>query len=524
MIASALCLTLCSALNAQVSSSSSSTQPSSITGQVVNANTSQPISRALVRLGSQAILTGPDGHFEFYIDAGSSNTIQVVKPGYYDGVDLNRSGKLIDSSAASVPVTVYLYPETLLTGTVRSPDGDPLQAISIQAMRRIDDETGRRWMTVGHTSSNSDGEFRMALPPGDYLVETNYAPDLPSLHQAALPVIFPAPGAGGDPGSQSTMHLESGSERSLDLRPPLHKSYGVHLRFEGTSRDGYPSLEAHMSNGLGFSPQMKPTNTPGEMIATLPSGSYLITASTANRENRSYGQTRVTVTDQDVQGVVMQMTKGLSETVELAVDASSSTSDNVAPNIRQLGMYFMPNDHSVAMNGMMSQNVYPTVHGNDPPSFDLLPGSYRLRSATGAQWFVLSATVNGTDLLSQDLDVDSAGTTSPIQVVISNRGAQAQGAIRIADHPGRAWVYLLAETPSATPVIALQSGQDGSFTHANLPPGNYRAISFESHFLHDLSDPAALGKFATYQKSFSVAAGETANLALDAVPASELKP
>ena len=152
-------------------------ESTSIHGVVLNAGNNRPVARALVHVEGRSVLTGYDGRFEFAGLSGTTTTVRVTKPGFYEGLDPYQTASKSVAVGTPDQVEVRLYPEALLTGTMTATNGDPLAQVQVQALRRIDDESGGRWTMAGQTSTNGDGQFRLPLPGGDYVVETQYMPE-----------------------------------------------------------------------------------------------------------------------------------------------------------------------------------------------------------------------------------------------------------------------------------------------------------------------------------------------------------
>lgn len=516
-----------------------SEQSASIHGVVLNANTNQPVARALVQVGRQAILTGHDGKFDFANLAATSVAIKATKPGFYDGLDPYRATTTLAQVGSPGEIELRLYPEALVTGTLTAANGDPLPQIVVQALLRIDNESGSRWMLGGQTITKDDGQFRLPLPGGEYVIETLFSQERTGARHAVLPVISPASGSNVGPGGEpATMHLMSGSEQHLELHPPTRPTHTVHIQVDGIPPSPFagrntPQIQAHLANGLVFSPVARPTDRSGEIVVDLPVGSYVVSASITGREEAaSYGETKVTVADADISGIAIHLQQATEMTVEAAVDpAANSPAQNQGENSleRQVGVYLQKTDTGANLG---SENISPTRHDGGPLSFSLLPGRYRLRTSSYSPWFIESATAGGTDLLTNDLVVDGGSSSLPLRLVVSNQTATVKGTVkRVADEtaklaaaPFMGYVYLIAEAPSASPVIGTQTGQDGTFSRALLPPGSYRVLASEARLYFDPANPAVQRRFAPYMKTIAVAAGETGSVDLNAVPPSEWKP
>lgn len=521
-IGSGCCLlaaqTYTGSLPAQPTSGSSSTTATvqTVLGQVVSATTGLPVFRALVRLNDRAVLTDHEGKFEFpQFGPASTNTLHVTKPGFYSSADSTQSGDLsLRADQLAEPIELRLYPEALLTGTVSRPDGTPLPHISVSARRSIYDERSHRWRLVGQTQTDTHGNFRLTVPPGDYRLQTGYNPHNGNVSEAVLPLSVPS---GGESSTSDFIRLASGSQENFDLHAVLSRTYSVAIQIDSGTERGFPMITARSSNGLAF-----PVNgfgrpaAPGEMRIELPSGTYTLSASQNFQDTTRYGEATVSVTDHDVSGVVLHLAQVSPIPVELAVD-SDSTSDKTPPSVQQLGLMLESTQTEGAMLGLMTVRDLGTV-------FHALPGTYHLQAhATGA-WYVKSASYGTTDLLDKDLTISAGAGGDTIRVTVSDQTGSLQGTTSLNGALSPCWVYLMPTGPSATMVYSARSGSDGSFNFANLPPGSYRAISFEQRHSANYRDPKAFDSYATYLGSVTISTGAKASLDLNAVPLKEIAP
>jgi hypothetical protein len=500
-------------------------QSSEIRGIVVNAATNQPLARALVQVDRQSVLTGHDGRFAF---AGIDQPFviaRVRKPGFYGNEDASQTATAMVPVGSGDEVTIRLTPEALITGTLYTPSseggGEGLPRIFVQALRLQQDEYGTQWTPQGQTFSNEDGGFRLAVPPGDYIVETQYATERNSGHPGGREVILPLlAGGGGAGGSPVPMHVAAGTETRLDLRPIVRTAHAVHIKLGNQVDGGRPQLQARMSNGMSFSLLARPTEGSDEMVVMLPRGTFTLVGQQTTDGASRYGETRVTVADHDVEGVVLNLTSTPQIAVEVAVDPAI-TSDN-PPAVQQLGLSFYRTD---AVPSAMNQSVYLGFHRGEAAAMaTLTPGRYRLHAQGGGPWFVESATLGGTDLLTQDLVVEAGSSAEPLRLVVSNQTGTLRATAKLGGTPGTCWVYLIATSSTAAPVLSAMTGPDGSLTRGFVPPGSYRVLASERRLSGRLTDSAVQAKFASYIQTVTVAAGDTVSVDLSAIPASEMKP
>jgi hypothetical protein len=499
----------------------------SISGRVVNAVTGQPIARALVQAsGIQAVLTDSEGKFELNkVPANLSAVyLQTTKPGFNSGPRSNygNAGQQVSLDRMDGPLELRLYPEALLTGTVTAPSGDPLPMINVVAMRRFF-EFGRSWSSVGLTVTDSHGNFRLPLTPGDYVIQIPYAAKPQGMTEALLPLRFPAEGSTIQ---SSVLHLGSGTEEHLDLHPETRPTHTVRLRIESATEHAYPQIEARTGNGGSMDLiSLASPETPGEFRVELPSGSYTLTASINGPNGQEHAETAVTVADHDVSGVLLRFTPLSVVPVELVVDAASTDSahsDTAIPDVPQLGL-MLENSDPGTLGGL--QVFTASSERGQPPAFRLPPGTYQLR---GQQlfnhWYVRSISRGTTNLLIQPLVLGPGGSSEPIQVVASNQTSGLKVSLKLNGRPVSGQVCLISTSPSATPLLKAPTTPDGTLNWPYLPPGSYLAVGFESGSNVDLLDPEAQAIFSSHTKSVTLTPGEALNLDLDAVPESELQP
>jgi len=487
----------------------------SVSGQVVNAVTGMPIPRALVRLNERAMLTDHEGKFLFDQYTGSGSNLEVTKPGFYASIDPSEGqGIFLQSTQLNSPIKVQLYPEALLTGTVTAPDGEPLPHIPVTARRSIFDEIGRRSIPADQGQTDSHGNFRLPVPQGDYRLETNYTPRPNNSSQAVLPVSIPADSKSN---TSNKIHVRSGEEQHFDLHPAISRAYTVTMRIEAGLGRGFPGFTARSSTGNMIPVGFQPGPSQGEGKLQLPSGTYTLTATMFTSDGGVRGETTVTVPDHDVSGVVVRLAPNPSIPVELLVD-SNSTSDKSPPLAQQLGLtlqsaQFDPDRDSGMVVGIGIRNSVPT--------FNVMPGIYRLQARNAGQWYVKSASYGGSDLLQQELTATSGASGTPIRVTVSNQTGELQGAVSLNGTPAACWIYLIPTAPGAMPFIAQRSNSNGTYNIPYLPPGTYQAIAFEHRHSTDYRDPETLAAFMTSVRSVTVNPGEKSTLNLEAVDAAE---
>ncbi|QNI35464.1 carboxypeptidase-like regulatory domain-containing protein [Edaphobacter albus] len=514
---------ICPVAAMQMGSGAALTSPSSgpitVSGVVVNATNGIPISRALVRINDRAMLTDHLGRFEFtQFTPPSSAVLEVQKPGYYFGQETGSSMPLRADQMAQ-PVVARLYPEALITGTLTTQDGTPLPQIFVSALRRSYNDSGSQWLPVKNSMTNSHGEFRLAVPPGDYRITSTPFARLRGNSQMALPISYPSPGVSE---TADSLHMSSGTEQRLELHATVSPSHTVKVMLDTSPERGFPMLLARSSNGAVFPVNVTRGGGPEGMQIGLPSGTFTLLATLNRRDGVEYGEATVTVGEDNNSEVALHLAPVAPIPIQVVVDGDT-TSDKTPPGPQQLGLWMENVQRAAYPTG--STFSMPVMNGNQGAVFRLTPGTYRFNARNSGSWYVKSITCGTSNLLQQDLTVSAGGAGSvPIIVTVSNQTGGLQGLVRQKGSPVSGWVYAVPSGQSAVPVYSIHSGTDGSFNLSSLPPGSYDVVAFESRHSADYRAPNALAQFNTYVRQVTITSGNKAMLDLESVPDTELHP
>lgn len=501
--------------NGAGTSASTSSRPMILSGVVVNATNGTPVPRALVRINDRAMLTDHEGRFAFDQFSPSGNgVLEVRKPGYYFSSEFGATTTTLRTDQMVSPVTVRLYPEALMTGTVTSADGVPLPRVFVSAVRSTYSEAGHQWFPVAHSMTNSRGEFRLPVAAGDYRLKTNFSPRVGGSSNSVMPLTMPSL---ADP----PLHITSGSEQRFELHPAVSRTYSVGLRVESAQDRGFPSVLARLSDGSLFpvSVMRGEGAATDEMQLALPNGFFTLIANQPRGEEMMYGEANVTVADEDIHGVVLKMSPVAAIPVQIAIDPAS-TSDKVLPTPQQLGLML----ENTKVPGIGTYTYFVMSRQGQEATIRPTPGVYRFGSHMRGQWFVKSATYGTTDLLRENMTVTWGAASSPIFVTVSNQTGALRGGTRISGVTASVWLEVIPDFPNAVPYYPGRSDSNGSFNFPSLPPGSYRVICFESMHSANYGDAKTLAPYSTYVRNVTITAGNTSAVDLDAVPDAEIRP
>ena len=484
---------------AAAQASTASTVPARVSGHVFNGMSEAPISRALVQLGSHAVLTDEQGQFSFDSPEQPVESIRVTKPGFFSGPEQNEGagsssdGRVLDPHA----VVLDLWPEAILTGRVLGPDGEPLRHISIQAHRGVFDEQGHRMQIAGQSQTDSHGQFRIPVASGDFRVTSQFSPRGPERDKAVMPVTYPP----STEGSMSPLlHVEPGEEQQIELHPQVSRTYVATIPVEGGDEGPPPRIMVRTSSGLTFSPGSLRSGDPGLIRLNVPPGSYTLQATRFSRESVQYGESSLTVPDHDVTGPSLHLAALPSIPVDLVTETSTAAPGSrvptATPNLMQFNLVLEPSDAEPAPPFQFG--IRPTQQREGAVSFAAPVGTYRLSGSSTSGWYIQSATSRGTDLLREGLTVPPSGTPSPITLVASNQTGSLQGTVKLAGASAACWIYLIAAAPALSRVTIRRSDAFGVFHVTDLAPGTYHVLAFPFRHSEDLESSAVLNLYATH--------------------------
>jgi Carboxypeptidase regulatory-like domain len=396
--------TICSG---QVSASESNSQ--TVSGQVVNSVTGEPIARARVQVNAQqATLTDHDGHFEFDNVSDEPAYAFASKPGYY------AEDKAVPAQGQSN--TLQLIPEAVLFGTITDQNGQPIQDLHVQlTMLRVENGL-RRWRQVQATATNVEGQFRFAeLQAGQYSLATGFhiegLLEAPS-SIAFMPVSFPP--LTGD-GIRGALTLMPGEQVEANASPAMEKLYSVTGVVHGMA-----------GQGAGFGVETKggePVDSPvnmypdGAFRLRLPTGSYRLRVHSAvEREQRLEGTREISVSEAPLQGISVTLEPPVMLPIEAEYQAVTTASQN-APSSPPpyLNASLQDEDPRRPGHAFPAQPLKPPGRGQalepgDPIVFrDVEPGRYMLQAQPQPPWYMASASCGNLDLTRDPL-VIGAGT------------------------------------------------------------------------------------------------------------------
>jgi len=539
-------------------------QPTSIKGTVLNSITHAPIARALVFSPDNrlAALTDGEGNFSFSLPKPDSNGVLVFngspsglmarKPGFLNDPNDHRQ---TETSGSELTITIPLMPEALIKGRAVSPDSDPTPGITVQLYSRQVQDGMPRWVQMGSTRANYNGEFRFAeLLPGNYKLMSNESMDndpaitVPGGQQFGFPPVY-YPGV-ADFASAGTIQLTAGQTVQVDLPLTRQPYYPVRIPVTSPQPNAFNitvSVQGHRgpSYSLGYNEQNQ------RIEGLLPKGNYLVEAEFYGQNSVS-GSAHLAVAGAPAEGSILNPIPNSSIAVHVTEEFTSTTlEESSATFSRDGGNSFSVHGpraylqiNAEPADDFERQGAWlrpPTGPSDEAIVLDnLRPGRYwlRLHSSRG---YVASASMGGVDVLHQPLVV-SPGSSTSIEVTVRDDMAELEGKVagitpptvgnstmfqgiqqlvREARHTP-AWVYCIPLPDSSGQFQQLPVSPDGTIDTSQMVPGAYRVMAFADQQPNlPYRDAVAMRAYESKGQVVHLPAGQKTSVQLQLIPSIE---
>jgi len=520
-----------------------------VSGRVIGPN-GRVIAGAIVRLVRAS--AGPAGTRVSASDARGEYQFTEVRAGSYR-VSASRNGFITadhGQQQSGQPGTVITLRDrqrldrvdvalprgAIITGTVSDAQGEPIEGLGMHVWR-LQTRGGRHVAEsvsgVPNRRTDDRGRYRIsALPPGTYYVvaaedpyspsspgiiydlpgvRRSYYPGVPTLSQASVVRVDVGVDA---PGADMTF-LPADSFRvtgiALDARDqPVRSPIALAV----SERSGNVLMPAQV---------VSPASNGAFEFAYVPPGDYVLQAAVRPAE---FALARIVVSGADVGPVRIQTSATAAVTGRIVLKGEPGT---LLPESFLVAPVHADADYKAASNLRLT----PTVRFNPDWSFEArgLLGPLRFTSPSPPRgWWLESVTIGGTNAADEpvqfattddsraDVDIVFADTAAEISGrVVDTRGEPLAAYVAVAIPVDRdRWYsgsrYLRTASPS----------QEGRFTLASLPPGEYFLAAVDALSEGALQDFEVLATLGTLGRRVKVSGSErlVTDLSLVRLPAS----
>jgi protocatechuate 3,4-dioxygenase beta subunit len=467
--------------------------------------------------------TDDKGHFEFADLQPGTYYVHASHVGMVMKGARAREGMLV-TLVAGKPQTLNLVmqPGAVITGRVLNEDGEPMQHVSVGAMRYIYTIYGRHLSSTGNTVETDDkGEYRLfGLQPGSYLIAADarrggfgddtggaisalsgagpakpnstvyvatYYPNETSPEQATSVVVKPGDEAQANLSlSRVPAHNISGTISGLPAAKASEKEEEGY-RFVMAIREGAPSPMGMALIGKDSS---------SFKISSVPSGKYKIVATQAGTESGSYGYKEVTVDSSDVTGLVISVSSAASSHITGMVRTEGEAKLDYSKLLVVLAPQAAANEQADEDTAgeyayaFRDGGGYAEIKKDGSFKIDLAPSprSYQaVLTARGSgfeDWFTSKVLIGGKEVLDSGFKAAEV-QRGAMEIIISNKGATLEGNASDAQQKpfSNAEVIAIPSDPKLRKRFDLlhttTADTQGHFKFRGVRPGEYVVFALE---------------------------------------------
>jgi hypothetical protein len=508
-----------------------SQQNRTVSGQVVNSVTGQPIAGALVQIGGEhAMLTDHEGQFEFHDLAGAHWGAAATKPGY---LSLSGLPAFVDLSIPAHEVqgaiTLKLVPEAIIFGKALDPSSQPLQGLHVQ-LKRMEVRDGlRRWQEVQSTTTSVEGEFRFfELEAGKYSLSTSFQIDGQQDQASAVafsPVVYPPLNSTSSSGNEG-LSITAGEHVEANLNPPSQTLHPVTGHIEGPAVQGVV-FEAESGNGEIIRPVVRFTRLSGNFRLLLPSGSYHLKVRAFFQGERLFAAREISLGEAPLKNISITPAPLATVPVEIEYQAGGASSPETQPPppyVANIGLE--ETGPSTLGSTFYPQPPQPSNSPGDSLAIGgLEPGEYRLVARPPPPWYLASAVCGALDLRREPMTIAGGAAGCTIHAVLHNDSATLNWTVNTKSQGSsgkQIFVYALALDnfiQSMNMASAQEQGsgdvQEGSLE--GLAPGRYLVMALDHAEELPYREPDLMQRYLSEGKEVTLAAKAKSEVQLDVV-------
>jgi len=495
----------------------------SIEGQVMNAQTGDPVKKARVRLFSD---DGRNNNYSANTDAGGHYVVQEIDPGSYNllaerngfiqawygtrGANRNPRPLTLSSAQRVRDVNFRLTPHGVITGRVLDEDGEPVEYVQVMVKRSV---RGRRQLGPEfHGQTDDLGEYRIfGLEPGRYYLSAAYrrqnimAEDRTpgaAADEDYAPTYYPGT---SDPAGAVALNIAAGAQlRGMDLT--LMKKRTMRIRGKVIKPAGdrlsvmitlLPADKGAMSYYAAATTQVRNADGAFELRGVVP-GSYLLIAQSANEDKFYMAQHHLDVGNNNIDNVSLTLAAGLDLKGTVRVDGPGDTPlGNLQVSLAPQGM---------VRKGMQAARV------SDDGSFTLsnVPPTLYTVYVNGAPetFYIKSIHMGDAEALEAGLDLTS-GAAGVLEIVLSPNGGQVDGTVTDSkQQPASQVAVVLAPEGRRREQTSFfkfaNTDAQGHFTIKGIAPGDYKLFSWDQLEDGDYRDPEFLKPYENQGEAVAI--------------------
>ncbi len=450
---------------------------------------------------------------------------------YFEHHDPYATAIAVGPDLNSNSLVFRLQPDATLEGTVTDDNNDPVQYAMVRFFQRSTEQGLQKTEPVNQTQTDDQGHYHVGhLEPGTYYLAVSARPwyaqnfrNAPSYDQAGkdnasqlapqhdatnLDVTYPLTFYAGalDSAAANPLQLAPGEHVTADVS--LHAVPSLHLRVHTGSAEGpglgrmiFPRVWQRLFEGYLDSVANAPDSwvAPGVIeISGLAPGHYIIEvpSSTGVSEKGS--------------------TRGWYREIDLAGDADINVSDSPGfANVSGTVLFpaHVPAHASIQISDAATgESFHSEINQQgefDFKSDNVRPGKYLISLDAAGGFSLIKIAATGAAVSGRSLDIGS-GANVRISGIATQTAANVSGtAVREGEPFAGAMIVLVPQDPKNNlPLFRRdQSDSDGTFTLANVVPGQYSVLAIANGWDLEWANPAVLQPYLRNSQTIQVPAG-----------------
>jgi Carboxypeptidase regulatory-like domain len=439
-------------------------------GTVINAVTGQPVGNALVQIyimaGRHSVLSGAEGKFHFDAVPEGKLGMNVQKPGFFSERQIAAGfPDSVEVGPGMAPVVLKLVPEGVIYGRITDAAGDPVENLQVKALSGQVIDGRRDWQQQFGVQTNGDGEFRMfELRPSTYFVSAG------TFTSTFYPGVR-------DVGSATAIAISPGQQVQADfqLQP------AVFYQISGTIVGLPPGTSANVemiSMNFGGPRANFPLNRQGNFTRAVAAGQYLLHA-TANTPGGQLTASIPLNVASNMTGVRLVLVPTATIPVHVNFELTRNTSPQPPGGQPGVTVRLIPSD-----NTFSNRSYFANMRPDLPPEQRIFavrgvdPCVCRVEIMSTGPWYVAAAQRGATDLLAQELVVDSGGEGEPIEITVRDDFPTLLGSVTSDGQPAPGGVLLIPQREQQRG-LTIPVDASGHFRSDTVWPGEYTVYAFD---------------------------------------------
>jgi len=522
-----------------------------IRGRVVAGDTGRPLRRARITLTSaelgpearRTVSTNLDGAFEIKELRAARYRLSVARGGYlsleYGQRRPGEQGRPVQIADGEVleKIDFALPRMSAIAGRITDETGEPIEGVSVYAMRQLYFEGRRRFVPVVSSTVTTDdeGEYRInRLPPGAYAVMASTKETWTATENGKetvygyMPTYFPGVIKNTDARRVTVALGQQAAATDFSLVP------GHTARVTGQAIDsqGRPFTRVSISEevrGMGFAsfrggPDVNVAGDGTFTAVNVPPGEYTVTASRRPGDplEPEVALTTINVEGADIDNLMLTGSSGGTVSGRIVVEDGSQGPKaslmrvSIAAPVR--------NQPSPALLGAFKDFGSSPVKEDGTFSVSHVFGRAKVQVTVPDGWMVKSVARDGRDIMDSWIELRSGEDLSGVDVTITSRVTTVAGQLMDArNQPLRDATVLVFPADAekwfetSRTIRPTRPDQQGQWQVKGLPAGDYLAIAMD--YIEDgaWNDPEYLENLRSAAQKVTIADGGSQTVPLKVV-------